>query len=174
MGGKGIADRGRVTYTSSQGSSSYVQQSTRFPAASLDIALFTSASGTLLAEVRTGGTVSVDLSTIGFTQQSITASGTFGDGPTLGYQTIFNSSVFNPAISGDITQNLLLSNVDLAANFSIIVGNDLSFIGSLNFGNFQVATPAATPLPAALPLFATGLGALGLFRWRRKQKAAAA
>ena len=32
----------------------------------------------------------------------------------------------------------------------------------------------ATPLPAALPLFATGLGAIGLFGWRRKRKAAAA
>ena len=29
----------------------------------------------------------------------------------------------------------------------------------------------ATPLPAALPLFATGLGALGLLAWRRKRKA---
>jgi hypothetical protein len=27
--------------------------------------------------------------------------------------------------------------------------------------------PMATPLPAALPLFATGLGAMGLFGWRR-------
>ena len=27
-----------------------------------------------------------------------------------------------------------------------------------------------TPLPAALPLFATGLGAMGLFGWRRKRK----
>jgi len=33
---------------------------------------------------------------------------------------------------------------------------------------------AATPLPAALPLFATGLGALGLMGWRRKNKAALA
>jgi hypothetical protein len=31
-----------------------------------------------------------------------------------------------------------------------------------------------TPLPGALPLFATGLGALGLLGWRRKRKAAAA
>jgi hypothetical protein len=30
-----------------------------------------------------------------------------------------------------------------------------------------------TPLPAALPLFATGLGAMGLFGWRRKRKAVA-
>jgi hypothetical protein len=27
-----------------------------------------------------------------------------------------------------------------------------------------------TPLPAALPLFAAGLGAMGLFGWRRKRK----
>ena len=32
---------------------------------------------------------------------------------------------------------------------------------------------AITPLPAALPLFVTGLGALGLFGWRRKRKAQA-
>jgi hypothetical protein len=29
----------------------------------------------------------------------------------------------------------------------------------------------ATPIPAAFPLFATGLGALGLLGWRRKRKA---
>jgi hypothetical protein len=34
--------------------------------------------------------------------------------------------------------------------------------------------PSETPLPAALPLFATGLGALGLLGWRRKRKHAAA
>jgi PKD repeat protein len=33
--------------------------------------------------------------------------------------------------------------------------------------------PDATPLPAALPLFATGLGVMGLFGWRRKRKAQA-
>jgi len=33
---------------------------------------------------------------------------------------------------------------------------------------------ASTPIPAALPLFATGLGAMGFIGWRRKRKAAAA
>jgi hypothetical protein len=33
--------------------------------------------------------------------------------------------------------------------------------------------PAATPLPAGLPLFATGIGILGLLGWRRKRKGAA-
>jgi len=32
--------------------------------------------------------------------------------------------------------------------------------------------PGATPLPGALPLFASGLGAFGLLRWRKKKKAA--
>ena len=35
------------------------------------------------------------------------------------------------------------------------------------------STGNETPLPAALPLFATGLGALGLLGWRRKRKAQA-
>ena len=35
-------------------------------------------------------------------------------------------------------------------------------------------TVDTTPLPAALPLFATGLGAFGLLGWRRKRKAQAA
>lgn len=34
-------------------------------------------------------------------------------------------------------------------------------------------TPTATPLPATLPLLATGLGAVCLLGWRRKKKAAA-
>ena len=38
---------------------------------------------------------------------------------------------------------------------------------------FLLTPVSETPLPAALPLFATGLGALGLLGWRRKRKAAA-
>ena len=34
---------------------------------------------------------------------------------------------------------------------------------------FWGLAPVVTPLPAALPLFATGLGALGLLGWRRKR-----
>jgi hypothetical protein len=43
-------------------------------------------------------------------------------------------------------------------------------------GNVVIASNdlATTPLPPALPLFATGLGALGLLGWRKKRKGAAA
>jgi hypothetical protein len=45
----------------------------------------------------------------------------------------------------------------------------LTFVGSGNFTGTQ--TPiSATPLPAALPLFAAGLGMFGLFGWRRNRK----
>lgn len=43
--------------------------------------------------------------------------------------------------------------------------------GSLVIG--PVSAAGATPLPGALPLFVTGLGAFGMLGWRRKKKAAA-
>ena len=45
---------------------------------------------------------------------------------------------------------------------------------ALTPGTWTVSpTPtAAVPLPAALPLFATGLGVMGLLGWRRKRKTA--
>ena len=41
-----------------------------------------------------------------------------------------------------------------------------------NYLAFDDLTISSTPLPTALPLFATGLGALGLLGWRRKRKVA--
>ena len=38
---------------------------------------------------------------------------------------------------------------------------------------FPDAADTATPIPATLPLFATGIGGLGLLGWRRKRKAIA-
>jgi hypothetical protein len=51
---------------------------------------------------------------------------------------------------------------------SDIVGGSAKFKASFSLDNV-----GAVPLPAALPLFATGLGAMGLLGWRRKHKAAA-
>ena len=41
-------------------------------------------------------------------------------------------------------------------------------------GDVFAAAGAETPLPAALPLFTSGLGALGLLVWRRKRRATSA
>ena len=46
--------------------------------------------------------------------------------------------------------------------------NGTFFVTYELFGGTHVLV--TTPLPAALPLFATGLGALGLLGWRRKRK----
>jgi hypothetical protein len=48
-------------------------------------------------------------------------------------------------------------------NYSIIVSDGIQ--------NVPLPGSGATPLPAALPLFASGAGLLGFFGWRRKQKA---
>ena len=45
---------------------------------------------------------------------------------------------------------------------------------SLQIYELSSATPLTTPLPAALPLFASGLAGLGLMGWRRRRKAPAA
>lgn len=51
---------------------------------------------------------------------------------------------------------------------------DLTLALSQDLDNVVGSPAAATPLPAALPMFATGLGALGLLGWRRKRKVLAA
>jgi hypothetical protein len=45
--------------------------------------------------------------------------------------------------------------------------------GTLNFATLTVSPVSAVPLPAALPLFAAGLGGLGIIARRRKAKLAA-
>ena len=58
----------------------------------------------------------------------------------------------------------------------IIVSAVLIPSGSKFYDNINIteAAVAETPVPAALPLFASGLGALGLVAYRRKRKAAQA
>jgi hypothetical protein len=49
-------------------------------------------------------------------------------------------------------------------------GGSATIVEDFGQGNSDIATP----LPAAFPLFASGLGALGLLSWRRKRKPLAA
>ncbi len=50
-------------------------------------------------------------------------------------------------------------------------GNTLTTSGSAIITELAGGIQGETPLPATLPLFATGLGALGVLGWRRKKKA---
>lgn len=52
--------------------------------------------------------------------------------------------------------------------------NCSSYTGHLaNNWTYRLETVSNVPLPAALPLFGTGLGLMGLLGWRRKRKASA-
>ena len=53
-------------------------------------------------------------------------------------------------------------------------GPIFAFGDAVQVGTWEVTLHDATPLPAALPLFATGLGSSGLLGWRRKKKSATA
>jgi len=81
---------------------------------------------------------------------------------------IFNSG--NPALTQpDFAGNPMLFGVAVATGFA--AGTSVE----VDFDNIAVGINVAqTPLPTALPLFATGLGALALLGWRRKSKAQAA
>jgi hypothetical protein len=96
---------------------------------------------------------------------------------------IIQTALFaNTAIPGAITTAFALSGANIGSGlFSFVSSPGVGFCGSFSFpcvnGSLQIESIAVlvvTPLPASLPLFATGLGALGLLGWRRKRKAAAA
>src|SRR5437588_7908019 len=70
---------------------------------------------------------------------------------------------FNPFVVGSLVVTLALSGVTAATT---ITGATFSF--GTGPDTFITGTPSAIPLPAAFPLFATGLGGLGLLAWRRK------
>ena len=91
---------------------------------------------------------------------------------------------YNPGDLTAILANPNFSNGEFAlpAGVDTITGTWLGYVGTGD-GALVVSSqvlpcqdcgPAPTPLPAALPLFASGLGALGLLGWRRKRKATAA
>jgi len=91
----------------------------------------------------------------------IAVTATTGDSilPSVGSTTQSAEASLDPHIYLDPRFNIPGLTLDISQGLDNVVGS--------------AATPAGTPLPAALPLFATGLGALGLLGWRRKRTAVA-
>ena len=85
------------------------------------------------------------------------------------------SLAFEDGFQNSVVRNFVLTAAQLAAvnaagflQLNLDHGSSADFIA---FDYFQLtADLTPTPLPGALPLFATGLGALGLLAWRRKRK----
>ena len=74
--------------------------------------------------------------------------------------------ILNLLLSASPSMLLVDQGESIVAGFAYLM--DAGFAITLVNG-----TVSATPLPAALPLFATGLAVLGPLGWRRKRKAAA-
>ncbi len=109
------------------------------------------------------------------------ASGIFTNGPPVDVFTIAGVSISPNSFSvfgGEITAaSLTASAISFLFILSSPTGENLlenTFTDAEIQYESITFTPvgAATPIPAAAPLFATGLGAMGLLGWRRKRKAA--
>lgn len=74
----------------------------------------------------------------------------------------------------ELSGPLEFNNDEVAQSQYGLCGPDECYAYNKSAGSFNDVAASATPLPAALPLFATGLGAMGFFGCRRKRKNAAA
>ena len=129
------------------------------------------------------GTCGGNISYLAQAQLLPTVAGTYY---TVSFWIDFNGGLNEASLSWDGTT--IIDLIDAPANgwqqyvFTEYAATDAT---SFSFGLSQYSgysglddisvtgASSATPLPATLPLFATGLGALGLLGWRRKRKKAA-
>lgn len=125
----------------------------------------------------------VGVFTDGAVSESITANIVLNNDPSYERISFFNSTYDNGL---GLTNVAALNGYDLSTSIGPVTGDLNPTLGSGVFstadGDLQFTTSDslsftasvnATPLPAALPLFASGLGGLGLLGWRRKRKSAA-
>ena len=102
--------------------------------------------------------------------------GSFTDDPNaIAYLSVdggvTNLATFNQSGVGDYGD--FITTPCLIQSFEVCSNPDTFIRGSVEDLMLQSIGYNPTPLPAALPLFATGLGGLGLLGWRRKRKAQA-
>ena len=116
-------------------------------------------------EVR--GTILVSLNFAGLSAASLTL------GESVNLQTSATGTVADQSNIFHFNDPLTLTYFDQSGN---IVPNLVLYDSSLNAVlplSGQDFSGGSTPLPATLPLFATGLGGLGLLGWRTKRQAQA-
>ena len=152
------------------------------------------AGGTLAGYITTDTNVgSIDYANVTAYYFTITGgpyAGTYGQSPAYASQfhgSPITASATNLSVSGDgvsggpgtLTFDYAVSSCSIYCSIRIW-SDEIDLLDYFNLplgfasisGNF--ADIQQTPLPAALSLFTTGLGALGLLSWRRKKKSALA
>jgi hypothetical protein len=100
----------------------------------------------------------------------------FGDTASGAFESTTFSVDFNPTGQNFIT--LVAQNGEVMTDVQLVMASGDSFIqfkqprisGICDLGTVGCQLVPPIPLPATLPLFASGLGALGLLGWRRKRK----
>lgn len=128
-------------------------------------------------------TLTYSQSTTGFTLNSVNINlGGLNGGlpPRFSYTSSTDTFVFLGGLISSGTNGiaLTLNNFTNAATVAALIYTQASVDPPSSFssttGTVSVTASPVVPIPGALPLFATGLGALGLLGWRRKKKAALA
>jgi len=123
-----------------------------------------------------GGTLTYDFKVIQGTDY-------FSDADVIisnGANSVSWTSNINPVGDGWVTFQVQLNQANFGSNLASVLSNVTKFqirgefIGGPEEEGLDNVLLTATPLPAALPLFVSGLGALGLLGWRRKRKNSAA
>lgn len=140
-------------------------------------------TGTIIADGTTDLITGASLRLAGEPWTNIISQGLSGGDYDVSIQT----SVMNfPGCSANTSNCFDTLTLALSAPPSTLIANgggsivsgysylyDAGFPISLEAGTGSLVAPSPTPLPATLPLFAAGLGTLGLLGWLRKRKAPA-
>ena len=142
-----------------------------------NVTSFTNSFGTFF--INPLNTVTINVATVGSATLSV-------QGEVIDVQSTSNNfagfATVLPSNNLLETGNSAFASYDLTTDIGPITGPgffDLAAFATSSgtFGLLSIGdttfTATTTPVPAALPLFATGLGGLGLLGWRRKRKARA-
>ena len=102
--------------------------------------------------------------TVGITSGSSTPSQTF---------TTLSTSLLFWQDWGPNSYNFLATATSATLQFSVTNQKYDIGLDAVSVSAAPLTAASAAPLPAALPLFASGLGVMGFLGWRRKRKAQA-
>jgi hypothetical protein len=95
-------------------------------------------------------------------------------GGSLGSFSAFNSDQLEALYSASSNAELLVLAINPTVFSHILLtspaGLNVVFGGLEQTKQFEISGVAAIPIPAALPLLASGLGGLGLMGWRRRRR----